>query len=234
MNGEWRGMEMMRRAAAALGFCVAAVAGVALPASGQGLADYDYDQLSFRGVGFDVGYIFPDRVEDAVQYGLRVDLGYLGPGVRIIPRFAYFSSTMTGPEVNTLEERVADLVFQQNPLSPRPQVDLGEITWAALSAGLDAQLVWRVKFGFLTYLGGGVAAHFQNGSGASIDGTFVEDLLDSTVAGANVHAGFEVPLGSLVRLYGDARYEFMGDLRFPAVRAGLQFMTGRRAPGELN
>lgn len=202
--------------------------------SGQDLANYDYDQLSFRGIGLDAGYIFPNKVEDAAQYSLRIDMGYLGPGVRILPRIGYFSSTMTGVEVAGLEERVADLVFEQNPFSPRPVVDLGGISWSALTLGLDAQIVWRVKNRFLTYLGAGAAAHLQNGSGASIDGTFIEELLDGPVAGGNVHAGLEVPLGSMVRIYADARYELLGDLRFPALRAGLQFMTSRTSPGEMN
>lgn len=200
---------------------------------GQGLANYDYDQLSFRGVGFDAGYLFPNRIEDTPQYGIRVDLGYLGPGVRILPRLGYFSSTMTDREVAVLEERVADLVFAQNPGSPRPDVDLGTVDWSALTVGLDGQFVWRVPPGFLTYVGAGFAAHFQNGSGAAVDGTFVEDLLDSFVAGVNAHAGIEVPVSSLVRFYGDVRYEIAGDLRFPALRAGLQFMTGPSSPGEI-
>lgn len=204
------------------------------PLAAQGLANYDYDQLSFRGVGFDVGYLFPDRIENTPQYSIRIDLGYLGPGVRILPRVGYFSSTMTGAEVSVLEERVADLVFAQNPTSPRPDVDLGTVDWSALTVGLDGQFVWRVPPGFLTYAGVGFAAHFQNGSGTAIDDTFVEDLLDSFVAGANVHAGVEVPVSPLVRIYGDVRYEVAGDLRFPALRAGLQFMTGPSAPGEVN
>jgi len=223
-----------RRLTAALAVLAGLV--VALPgsASAQGLANYDYDELSFRGVGFDFGYLSPNRIENTSQYSVRIDLGYLGPGVRILPRLGYFSSTMSTSEVAILEERVADLVFQQNPGSPRPDVDLGTVDWSAFTVGLDGQFVWRVPPGFLTYAGLGFAAHFQNGSGTAIDDTFVEDLLDSFVAGANVHAGVEVPLSSLIRAYGDVRYEIAGDLRFPAVRVGLQFMTGPSAPGEVN
>ncbi|MDT8341836.1 MAG: hypothetical protein RQ751_10015 [Longimicrobiales bacterium] len=205
----------------------------AMPGRAQGLAEYDYDQLGFRGVGLDFGYIFPGDVEDTPQYSLRVDLGYLGPGLRLLPRVAYFSSSMTEGEVAKLERRVAQLVFQQNPLAPVPEVDLGIVDWSALTVGLDAQFVWRVPFGVLTYLGAGVAAHFQNGGGDAIDGTFVEDLLDSTVGGFNGHAGLEVPLNDRLRAYGDFRYELAGDLSFPAFRLGLQFMFTGPAPGEV-
>jgi hypothetical protein len=216
---------------AALAVTVAGALGS--PLAGQSLADYDYDQLSFRGVAFEAGYIFPDRIEDTEQFGMRFDLGYLGPGVRLTPRLGWFSSRMTDAQVRRLETRVAELVFDQNPLAPLPTVDLGVVDWSAFTVGLDAHFVWRVPFGLLTYVGGGVAAHFQNGSGDAVDGTFVEDLLDSTVAGMNAHVGVEYPISEMIRVYGDVRYESAGDLRFPAFRAGLAFMTGSPAPGEL-
>lgn len=224
-------MASVRRGALA---ALAASVVAAAPGAGQGLADYDYDQLSIRGIGFEAGYLFPSRVENTAQYGMRVDLGYLGPGVRLLPRFGYFSTTMTDGEVAKLENRVAQLVFEQNPLAPLPTVDLGVVDWSAVSIGLDGQFVWRVPFDVLTYLGVGFAAHFQNGGGDAIDGTFVEDLLDSTVAGVNAHAGLEVPVTRMVRLYGDVRYEFLGDLRFAAVRGGIQLMIGDPAPGEVS
>lgn len=211
---------------------LAGMAVLAAPARGQRLAEYDYDQLSFRGIGFDVGYMLPNKIDDTPQYGMRFDLGYLGPGLRLVPRVGYFSSKMTGREVSNLERRVADLVFDQNPLQPVPTVDLGVVEWSAVTLGLDAHFVWRVPFGVLTYLGGGFAAHLQNGDGDAIAGTFVEDLLDSTVAGMNAHVGLEIPLSRLLRVYGDARYEFLGDLHFPAFRAGVQLMISGPAPGE--
>jgi hypothetical protein len=217
--------------AGALALVLAAIPGE--PLSGQSLADYDYDQLTFRGVAFEAGWIFPDRVEDTEQFGMRFDLGYLGPGIRLTPRIGWFSSRMTDREVARLETRVAELVFDQNPLSPLPEVDLGVVDWSVFSVGLDAHFVWRVPFGLLTYMGGGVAAHFQNGSGDVVDGTFIEDLLDSPVAGVNAQAGIEYPVSDVIRVYGDLRYEIAGDLRFPAFRVGLAFMTGSPAPGEM-
>ncbi|HKJ01662.1 MAG TPA: hypothetical protein VJ997_04385, partial [Longimicrobiales bacterium] len=52
--------------------------------SGQDLADFDYENLSFRGFGAEWGYIWPDRVEPTQSYGVRMDLGYLGPGLSIV------------------------------------------------------------------------------------------------------------------------------------------------------
>lgn len=204
----------------------------AAPAVGQGLSDYDYEDLSFRGIGVDAGYIWPGIVEATEAFGLRADLGYLGPGIRILPRVGYWSSRMKADEVRAFEDRVAALVAEQNPGSPRPDVDLGVVGWSGFSVGTEAQFVWRVPSDVLTFVGLGVAAHFQNGSGEAVEDTFVEDLIDSTVVGANLHAGLEVPLGRRLRAYGDARYEFAGDVRFFGVRAGLQIMFQDPAPGE--
>lgn len=201
-------------------------------ARAQSLSDYDYEDLSFRGIGLDAGYIWPGSLEPSVAFGLRADLGYLGPGIRILPRVGYFSSRMKAEEVRSFEERIAALVADQNPASPTPELDLGIVEWSGLSLGGEVQFVWRVPYDVLTFLGLGVAAHIQNGSGAAIDDTFVEDLIDSTGAGANVHAGLEVPLGRRLRVYGDARYELAGDVRFFGVRAGLQIMFQDPAPGE--
>lgn len=214
-------------ASAALGLLA-----VASPGAAQGLSEYDYEDLSFRGIGVDAGYIWPGIVEATEAFGLRVDLGYLGPGIRILPRMGYWSSRMKAEEVIAFEDRVASLVAEQNPESPRPDVDLGVVGWSSFSVGTEAQFVWRVPYDVLTFIGLGVAAHFQNGSGEAIDDTFVEDLIDSTVAGANLHAGIEVPLGRRLRAYGDARYELAGDVRFFGVRAGLQIMFQDPAPGE--
>jgi hypothetical protein len=202
------------------------------PAAAQGLSDYDYEDLSFRGIGLDVGYIWPNDVEDTESFGLRVDLGYLGPGIRILPRVGYWSSALDPEEVARLESRVVELVEEQNPGAPPLTLDLGRVTWADVSVGTDAQFVWLVPYDILTYAGLGVAVHFRNGSGGAIHDTFIEDLLDSTAAGANVHGGLEVPVGTRLRIYGDARYELAGDVRFFGIRAGVQFLFQDPAPGE--
>lgn len=209
----------------------------ALPGAGaaQDLADFDYENLSFRGMGVEVGYMAaPSRVETTPTLGMRFDLGYLGPGVRITPSITWWESRMNRTEVRELEDRVNDLANLNRPPGSEPvAVDLGEITWADLVVGVDAHVVWSVPYGFLTYAGVGAAAHLQNGSGATIDGTFVEDLLDSLAAGFNVHTGLEYPVSERLRVYGAARYELMGDLRYLEFRLGTQIMFGPSAPGEI-
>ena len=210
---------------------VLALAGVsALPLAGQELADFDYENLSFRGVGLEVGQMWPSRVEPTQSVGIRMDLGYLGPGLRVVPSVGYWSSDFEGGEVRELEERVAELVVRET--GEAASVDLGTINWTDIKLGLDTHVVWRVPYGALTFAGVGAAAHLLNGDGDAINGTFVEDLLDSVTAGFNLHAGAEYPLTDRLRLYGQGRYEVLGDLQYVQVLSGLQFMIGGPAPGE--
>jgi opacity protein-like surface antigen len=212
----------------------AALAGMLLTASSgaaQELADFDYENLTFRGFGAEWGYIWPDRVEPTQSFGVRMDLGYLGPGLRIVPSVHYWTSTFKASEVQELEDRVESLIVDQTG-DPPPSVDLGVIDWSDLSLAVDAQVVWRVPYGVLTFAGLGVGAHVLNGAGNAIDDTFIEDLLDSVAAGFNVHGGLELPVSPRLRLDAQARYEVMGDLRYAQIRLGGQFMIGAPAPGE--
>ena len=198
---------------------------------GQELADYDYENLSFRGLAIEWGYLYPTRVEPTKSYGLRIDMGYLGPGLRIVPGVTYWSAPFKAAEVSELEARVASLVQRQTG-APPPTVDLGIIEWTDVAVSLDAHVVWEIPFDVLTFGGFGVAAHVLNGDGPAINGTFVEDLLDSVTAGFNLHAGMEYPITDRFRLYGQGRYEALGDLQYFHTRFGAQLMIGENAPGE--
>jgi hypothetical protein len=202
-------------------------------AAAQSLADFDYTNLSFRGVGVEVGRIWADKVVSAPTVGLRADLGYLGPGVRITPSLTWWSSHMKQGEVTSLETRLASLIQgQQGPGAPPPSVALGRIDWSDLAFDLDAHVVWRTPYNVLTFAGGGASVHALNGSGNAIDGTFVEDLLDSVSAGLDVHAGAEYALHPRVRIYALGRFELLQDIKYAALRGGLQLQLGPSAPGE--
>jgi len=202
--------------------------------SGQGLVDYDYENLSFRGFSLEGGYIWPTRVEPTYTVGLRVDLGYLGPGLRIVPGISYWSSSFKNAEVAELENKVDELILGQ--VDPRPDwtgTDLGGIDWSDLVLSVDAHLVWAIPFDILSFVGGGISAHIMNGEGQVIAGTFVEDLLDTVSPGFNLHAGLEYPFSERFRLYGEGRYEILEDLRYPELRMGGQIMVGPSMPGEF-
>ena len=190
----------------------------------QALADYDYENLSFRGFGLEGGWIFPNNVEPTYTLGGRIDLGFLGPGLRIVPTVLYWSSDLEEGEVAELESRLESLVDSQSPPgTPPASVVLSPIEWRDVVIGLDAQFVWSLPGPVLSYLGSGVSAHILNGKGPAIDGTFVEDLLDSVRAGINVHAGLEYAAHDRFRIYGEGRGEALDDLAYLELRLGGRF-----------
>lgn len=210
----------MRRSLLVLGLAFATVAGTA-PADAQTLADYDYEHLAFRGVGVDVGYIWPNNVENTVQYGLRVDLGYLGPGVRIIPSIAYWRSEFKQSELDVLAARLSSQTGRV--ISGE---DLGPIEWSDLSLSVDGHFVWNTPIQVLTFAGGGVGLHALNGQGDAIDDTLVEDLLDAITAGISVLGGFEFSPIERFRVYGEGRYTILNSIQYLSAKGGVQFMFG--------
>lgn len=197
----------------------------------QEVADLDYEHLAFRGFGFDWGYLWPTRVEPTQSLGIRFDLGYAGPGLRILPSVSYWSSALEQQEITELEDRIETLIAERSG-SPSPPLDLGTIDWRDVAVGVDAQVVWDSLLDVLTYGGIGVTAHVMDGDGDAIAGTFIDDLLDTVTAGFNLHFGMEYPLTGRMRIYGVSKYEVMSDLQYFTARVGWQIMTGPNAPGE--
>ncbi|HKJ91794.1 MAG TPA: hypothetical protein VJ957_01445 [Longimicrobiales bacterium] len=194
-------------------------------ARAQGLADYDYENLSFRGIGIDWGYIWPTKVHNAQAFGARVDLGYLGPGIRIVPSVQYWRSDFLDSELNTLAAQLnrQPFVSVAGPLGP--------VHWSDFSLNLDGQFVWSTPLHVLTYVGAGAGLHVLRGGGPAFDGTFVEDLLNSVTAGVDAMGGLEFRLGPRLRVYGEARYTVViNDVRYPWARVGLAVMLGRPKP----
>jgi len=202
----------------------------AQPLAAQTLADYDYANLTFRGIGFDYGYIWPTKVEATSAYSVRLDLGFLGPGVRIAPSLTYWSSQFRPSEVESLVSQINRLPALQNQGAAITAADLGVIKWSDLSIGIDAHLLWTTPVGVFTYVGAGGSLHALNGQGAFVDKTFVEDLLDSTTAGIALMGGVEYEPVPMLRIYGEARYTIVSDVRFPGLRLGGTLMLPPRAP----
>ncbi len=199
---------------------------------GQELADYDYANLSFRGVLFEGGYIFADNVENTEIFALRFGLGFLGPGFRLVPGVARWTSSMAQDEVEDFEARLGALSLAQGGTLPPGGFDLGVISRDDVIFTLDGHYMWSVPLDLFLWTGVGMSAHFLNGSGPAVDGTFVEDLLDSVSAGFNVHGGLEYPFTSRVRAYGGGKLELLGDLRYVELRFGLSYIWGELVSGE--
>ena len=74
--------------------------------------------------------------------------------------------------------------------------------------------------------------HALKGYGDAIQGTFIDELLNTVTAGFNLHFGAEYPFTSSFRAYGVAKYEVLSDLQLFNLSVGWQIMTGPSAPGE--
>ena len=206
----------------------ALVAAVALTpvqrAQAQGIADYDYENLSFRGIGLDIGRIWPNKVQSTETYHVRLDFGFLGPDVRVVPSIGYWSSTFKAEELRRLATQLNRLPALQNRPDTITAADLGKIDWSDFSLSVDAQFVWTIPGGVYTYAGLGVSLHALNGRGDLIANTLWEDLLDSVTAGGAAMVGAEVPFSSSFRVFGEVRYTLLSDVRYPGLRVGGMYM----------
>lgn len=211
-------------------FALLLLLGAASPLKAQGLADFDYENLSFRGLMLDAGYVMPDGVENTTSLGARLDLGFLGPGVRVTTGFSRWSSRLDRERVRSLEASLESLVFDQT--GEEVEVDLGRITLSDLALNADVHMIWRVPLGLVTYAGVGGTAHVMQGGGESIEDTFVDDLLDQIRAGFNVHTGVEIPVAAGFRVVGEGRWELVQNSRYLQFRVGGQYLWGPRMSGE--
>lgn len=216
----------MRRRLVLAAACAAFFCGTT--AHAQDLADYDYENLTFRGIGFDYGYIWPGKVEPAPMYSVRLDLGFLGPAVRISPSISYWSSAFRTRELDLLADRLSELPALRDRGIDLTADDIGSVDWSDLVLALDAHVVFTAPYQIITFVGAGVGLHALNGRGSAVENTFVEDLLDSTSAGAALMAGAEFQPIERLRIYGEARYTVVTDVRYPGVRIGASLMLPPR------
>jgi hypothetical protein len=207
---------------------VAALLLVPVMTRAQTLADYDYENLTFRGIGLDYGFIWPNKVEPTSLFSLRLDLGYLGPAVRITPVLSYWNSHLRARELERMADRLSSLPVLLDKGVVLTAADLGRVEWSDLVLGIDSHLVWTAPLEILTFVGVGVSLHALNGRGDLIDDTFIEDLLDSTAAGAAILAGVEAQPLDRLRVYGEARYTLASSIRYPSLRIGGAVMLPPR------
>ncbi len=216
-------MSAMRRTIFALLLLAAAS-----PAAAQTLADYDYENLTLRGAGAALGYMWSNKVTNTNVYSFRLDLGYLGPGIRIVPSLSFWKSEFTQKELDALAEQIN----RQGTSFVNAQ-DLSPLDWSDLSLSVDGHFVLKTPAALLTYVGAGFGLHALNGQGAAIDNTFVEDLLDSVAAAMSVLGGLEFVPSSRVRVYGEGRYTIMNSIQYLSAAGGIQLMFPQRPqPGE--
>ena len=191
-----------------------AAAALAAPAvlRAQAAEGYDYRDLRFRGLGPEIGWVFPTEVEPAVSYGLRADMGFVGPGVRIVPSIRYWRSHLRQDELHRVAEQIVSICERQGN-TDCPVLDLGRVERSDLELAADAHLVLEASRALALYAGAGLSLHLFNGRGELIDDTFVEDLLDTASPGLDLIVGGSVPIGRLA-LLTEARFIVTSDIQY--------------------
>jgi len=187
----------------------------ARPLQAQGLEEYDYANLGFRGIGLDVLYVNASQVDGTAAFGGHVDLGFLGPYVRVMPRLAFWTADVEQSEVAKLEARIEDVAG----LTPGSVV-LGAIERQVFIAGIDLQ--WTLPNAVVSpYVGIGTDLYVLNDSGRFVENTFLDDAV--VTAGVSAVAGLEVPIDRHWRLHGDVRGTLVTDVSNVAFGGGLSY-----------
>jgi hypothetical protein len=204
-----------------------------LPAQGV-LNQFSYDNLRLSGIQADVGVLGASELTGATVGGIRVDYGRIAPSVRLLLGLSYFRSQFGNAARNRFEQRLDSIV---NPGTP-DAIDLGTIRLSDIIGDIDFQYVYPQGTGINAYIGTGISVHVRNGSGAAINGTFVEDALDVITAGLNGTIGLEFNLSRAWRFTVDARGMLSSGLKTVSARTGIMFRlpagrdrgAGTRAP----
>ncbi len=100
-----------------------------------------------------------------------------------------------------------------------------------MEASVDLQYLFQNGSRFTTFIGVGLGVHVRSGSGDAIDGTFVEDALDTIAAGLNVSLGADVALTRVLYFTTDLRGGLSSELRTVSARGGFMFRFPRGGDG---
>jgi hypothetical protein len=195
-----------------------AVGALTRPAAAQNLEEYDYANLGFRAIGGEILFIDPTQNEGTFGLGLRADLGFLGPGIRVVPRFAYWKADVNSQSVTELElqlEEVSEL--------PPGSINLGQIQRSAYVFGADLQYITSVST-ISPYIGAGVDIYALNDDGNAISGTFLDDAV--VTAGLSAVGGLQFALSPDWSAYGEFRATAITDASSLGGAFGIYYTFG--------
>ncbi len=189
--------------------------------SAQGfLEQFSYEGLRFSGIGFEFGAVGSDRVTTSASGSIRIDYGMIAPRVRLLVGGSYYKGDLDADEIAEFEARLRGVVVDP---TRDFSIEVGTITWSDFEADVDLQYLFTNRGSIMPYLGAGFAAHIRNGKGAAIEGTFVEDALDTIDAGLNLSIGTHVAVSSRWLVTLDFRGGLASELRTIAGRVGFMY-----------
>lgn len=181
----------------------------------QNLEQYDYENLKLRAIGIEGVWVGAKDADGALGFGLRADLGPLGPNVRVVPRFAWWKADIDQEAVREFEKNLEDLCTP-----PGCNVVLGSMQRNYWVVGLD--LEWVLESALLApYLGAGGDLYILDDSGQAIEGTFLADAV--VTAGISGVAGLQFDAGKHARFYMDVRATLVSSASNLALYGGLAY-----------
>jgi len=198
--------------------------------SGQGvLNQFSYENLHLSGIQLDAGLLGASELTGATVGGVRLDYGRIAPRIRLLLGLSYFHSQFDQASRRRFEQRLDSIIIDP---SGDDTISVGRISLNDIIGDVDFQFVFPQGHGINAYIGTGVSIHVRNGSGAAINGTFVEDALDVITAGLNGTMGFEFDLSKAWRFTVDGRGVLSSGLRTASLRTGIMYrLRGGRGPG---
>ena len=210
-RGHWGGL------AAAIAIGLVALAG-ARPAIAQNLEEYDYANLGVRAIGAEVIYVSASQNEGTFGLGAKVDLGFLGPGVRVVPRFGFWTADVEGADVDELERQLEE-VSELEPGS----INLGAIERSVYVVGADLQYIAAISR-VAPYVGAGLDIYALNDDGNAIRNTFLDDLV--VTAGVSAVGGVQVALSPDWSVFGEFRATAVSDASSLGGAFGVYYTFG--------
>jgi hypothetical protein len=206
------------RIGVAAALVIMALGSTATPIAAQGLEDYDYNNLGLRGIGAGLFYVDASQNDGELGFEGKVDLGFLGPNIRIVPRVGYWKADVEASQVTELEMQLEEA----SGLEPGT-ISLGDIKRSAYIIGTDFQ--WTVRDARIApYIGLGLDVYILNDDGDAIQDTFLDDLI--VTAGVSGVVGAQVALSRRWSAYGEFRGTAVTDASNVGLAFGLFLMTG--------
>jgi hypothetical protein len=200
-----------------------------VPLSAQTLLEqFSYDNLRPSALQVDVGPLGGSNIRGTLTGGVRLDYGLVAPHVRVLLGLSYYKADFSAAARTRFEQRLRSIV---NDPDSNYTIDLGAITWSDVTGDLDLQYILPQSRAVTAYLGVGIGAHLRHGSGAAINGTFVQDALNEITAGLNGTLGAEIG-AKRWRLTLDARGVLSSGVSTVSLRTGVMYRwAGTRDAG---
>jgi hypothetical protein len=196
--------------------------------SAQGvLEQFSYDNLKPSALQLDIGPLGGNNIRGALVGGLRLDYGLIAPHVRVLLGLSYYKADFSSEARARFEQRLKSVVIDP---SGDDTIKLGSITWSDVTGDVDLQYVLPQSRTVTAYMGVGIGAHLRHGSGAAINGTFVQDALNEITAGLNGTIGTEIGAGNW-RVTVEGRGVLSSGVSTASLRTGVAYRWGAKKRG---